>query len=346
MPQLQCFLTTLQTKLANEGPYKAGISSIRLKLQELQKADSEVQKLRQQKANGYKKIDEILYYQSLPFVSKAIWTERISRHHNNSLASYFGIKKICKLLAWKYYWPTFHNNVKAYVKDCDICVASKAVRHKFYNNLQLLPISMHQWKDLLMDFVTGLPISINWKKNSYDSILVIVDWLTQMVYYKSVKITINALGLAEVRINMVVRYHGLPDSIVINWDSLFTSKFWSLLCYFLGIKRWLFTTFHLQTDGQIKRQNSTIEAYLQAFVNFEENNWARLLPMAEFAYNNAKNASIGHTPFELNCGYHFCISFKENTDLHSWSKTADELLTELQELMIICQKNLYHAQEL
>ena len=47
-----------------------------------------------------------------------------------------------------------------------------------------------------------------------------------------------------------------------------------------------------------------MKAYLQAFVNFEQNNWARVLPMAEFAYINAKNASTGHTPFELNFGYH------------------------------------------
>ena len=47
-----------------------------------------------------------------------------------------------------------------------------------------------------------------------------------------------------------------------------------------------------------------MEAYLRAFVNFEQNDWVRLLPMAEFAYNNAKNASTDHTPFELNYGYH------------------------------------------
>ena len=45
-----------------------------------------------------------------------------------------------------------------------------------------------------------------------------------------------------------------------------------------------------------------MEAYLRPFINFEQNDWARLLPMAEFAYNNIKNASIGHTPFDLNCG--------------------------------------------
>ncbi len=47
--------------------------------------------------------------------------------------------------------------------------------------------------------------------------------------------------------------------------------------------------------------------------------------MAEFAYNNAKNASTGHTPFELNYGYHPRVSFEEDVDLHSRSRSANEL---------------------
>ena len=47
-----------------------------------------------------------------------------------------------------------------------------------------------------MDFVTDLPISINWNRNSYNFILVIVDQLTKIIHYKLVKITINVRGLA------------------------------------------------------------------------------------------------------------------------------------------------------
>ena len=68
--------------------------------------------------------------------------------------------------------------------------------------------------------------------------------------------------------------------------------------------------------------------------------------MAEFAYNNAKNANIGHTPFKLNCGYYPCISFKENTDCRPRLKIANKLLAELRELMTVCQENLHPAQEL
>ena len=68
--------------------------------------------------------------------------------------------------------------------------------------------------------------------------------------------------------------------------------------------------------------------------------------MAEFAYNNAKNASTGHTLFELNCSYHPYVSFKKDTGLCFRSKTADDLLAKLQKLMTVCRKNLHQAQEL
>ena len=142
---------------------------------------------------------------------------------------------------------------------------------------------------------------------------------------------------------MVVCHHGVAESIVTDRGSLFTSKFWSLLCYFLGIKKKLSTAFYLQIDGQTERQTSTMEAYLRAFINWEQNNWARLLLIAEFAYNNAKNASTSHTPFELNCGYHPRVSFKEDIDSRSRSCSANELAEELKELIEVCCQNLFHA---
>ncbi len=68
--------------------------------------------------------------------------------------------------------------------------------------------------------------------------------------------------------------------------------------------------------------------------------------MAEFAYNNVKNASTGHTSFELNCGYHPKDSFKDDVDSRLRSRFVNELAEELRELMEVCYQNLLHAQEL
>ena len=228
----------------------------------------------------------------------------------------------------------------------DVCLTLKAIWHKPYGDLQSLPVPIHRWKNLSIDFVTGLLILMDWKGDSYNSIFVIVDWLTKMVFYKPVKVTIDAPSLTKVIINVVVRHHSLPDSIVTDRGLLFTLKFWSSLCYFLDIKRRLSTAFYLQTDGQTERQNSTMEAYLWTFVNFEQNDWARLLPIAEFAYNNAKNTSTSFTPFKLNCGYHPWVFYKKDLDPRSKLRTAEELSFKLRELMTVYQQNLYHTQEL
>jgi len=70
----------------------------------------------------------------------------------------------------------------------------------------------------------------------------------------------------------------------------------------LGIERRLSTAFHAQTDGQTERTNSTLEQYLRAYVNYQQDNWKELLPMAEFAYNKGYQESIKRTPFFANCG--------------------------------------------
>ncbi len=77
-----------------------------------------------------------------------------------------------------------------------------------------------------------------------------------MLYYELVKIMISIPSLTEVIINMIVHHHGFLESIVMDRGSLFISKFWSLLCYFLEIKRKLSTAFYPQTNVQIKRQNN------------------------------------------------------------------------------------------
>ena len=89
-----------------------------------------------------------------------------------------------------------------------------------------------------------------------------------------------------------------------------------------------------------------MEAYFRAFVNWEQDNWARLLPMAKFAYNNVKNASTGYTLLELNCGYHLRVSFKEDVDPRLKSRSTDKLTGKLKELMEVCCQNLLYAQEL
>ena len=68
--------------------------------------------------------------------------------------------------------------------------------------------------------------------------------------------------------------------------------------------------------------------------------------MAEFAYNKAKNASTGHTLFELNCGFYSQVLYKKNIDFHSKSYSANKLIDKLRKLIKIYYQNLFYIQKL
>ena len=64
---------------------------------------------------------------------------------------------------------------------------------------------------------------------------------------------------------------------------VFSGKFWESLCKSLGIKRRISTAYHPQTEGQTERTNQVLESYLRNFVNYNQNDWYQLLPLAEYA---------------------------------------------------------------
>jgi hypothetical protein len=72
---------------------------------------------------------------------------------------------------------------------------------------------------------------------------------------------------------------------------------------YLGIKRSMSTAYHPQTDGQTERIIQVIEAYLRSYCNYEQNDWASMLAMAEYAYNNSKHALTKISLFYANWGF-------------------------------------------
>lgn len=76
------------------------------------------------------------------------------------------------------------------------------------------------------------------------------------------------------------------------------------LCKLIKIKSSKSTAYHPQTDGQTERVNQLLEAYLQNFVSYDQDDWYDLLPLAEFAYNNAEASATKLTPFFANHGFH------------------------------------------
>jgi transposase InsO family protein len=76
-----------------------------------------------------------------------------------------------------------------------------------------------------------------------------------MAKYISVNKDIDAVSLINTMIDRIFSVYGIPDGIVSNRGTVFTSQYWSDIYYQSKVKRRLSTVFHPQTDGQTERQN-------------------------------------------------------------------------------------------
>jgi hypothetical protein len=150
-----------------------------------------------------------------------------------------------------------------------------------------------------MDFLGPLPVSTD----GHDMILIVVDRLTKMAHFIPTISNVTSKETAELFLEHVFRYHGLPENIVSDRNPKFMARFWKNLTKALGVNILMSTSSHPQTDGQSEATVNIIQKLLKSFC-LQDQDWEKLLPSLEFAYNNTKQSGTSETPFYLNCGYH------------------------------------------
>jgi hypothetical protein len=74
-----------------------------------------------------------------------------------------------------------------------------------------------------MDFIVGLPRT----SRGYNLIWVIVHHLTKSVHFIPVATTYMIRQYAKLYISHIVRYHGIPKTIIFDIGSIFVARFWS-----------------------------------------------------------------------------------------------------------------------
>ena len=138
------------------------------------------------------------------------------------------------------------------------------------------------------------------------------------------------MDLAHLFILHMFSKHDVPSYVTSDRGSEFMSNFFQSLGTVLNM--WLHFTsgYYPEGDGQTKHMNQTLEQYLCVYCNYQQDNWSKLLPLTEFAYNNALSATTGVFPFFANKGYHSNITVHPKHDIASFQ--ACDFAIDLDEL--------------
>src|SRR5258707_6024959 len=228
--------------------------------------------------------------------------------------------------------------VKDYVASCATCACTKSARHKPYGKLKQLPIPSRPWSSISMDFIKQLPASEN-----FSTILVVVNRLTKQAIFIPSHDTVNALQVAQLFLTHVFSKHRVPSHITSDWGLEFISHFFHSLGKLLQMRLHFTSGYHPEGDRQMECTNQVLEQYLQVYTNYQQDDWAMLLPMAKFTYNNAMNVMTGVSPFFMNKGYH--LEFTADLQVKTSSAKAEAFVVDLECIQAELKENITQAQE-
>ena len=76
----------------------------------------------------------------------------------------------------------------------------------------------------------------------------------------------------------------------------------------MKVKRRLSTVFYSQTNDQIERQNQILKHYLRVFCNEQQNDWANLLFIVEYIYQQSQYKTLNYSSFYTM--YNYNLDFK------------------------------------
>ena len=170
----------------------------------------------------------------------------------------------------------------------------------------------------------------------------IVDQLTKPGIFIPTTVHCISKDLAILFVLHVFSKHGVPEHVTSNCGPEFVSHFFHSLGKALDMNLHFNSGYHPEGDSQTEQTNQTPEQYLHIFCNYQQDNWYMLLPLAEFAYNNALSATTGISPFFASESYHPNLTIYSE---HNFASShAEDLVVNLDELYQELKTTISEAQ--
>ena len=245
----------------------------------------------------------LLFYRGKIYIPKStddhLRRRIVQIHHDLPSAGHPGRWKTYELVSRNYWWPGMSIFVKNYVTGCDMCQRMKNRPQQPFGPLMPNEVPQGPWEIITIDLITQLPES-----NGFNAICVIVCRLLKRAHFLPIRNNFLSKDLAQLLFDRIYPLHGLPLQVISDRGVQFAAELFQEWCKLLGIESHMTTAYHPQADGQTERVNQSLEQYLRCYVDYNLDDWAELLPVAEFAYNNLAHEGTKDTPFFLEYGRH------------------------------------------
>uniref|UniRef100_A0A3B3Q687 Gypsy retrotransposon integrase-like protein 1 n=1 Tax=Paramormyrops kingsleyae TaxID=1676925 RepID=A0A3B3Q687_9TELE len=229
------------------------------------------------------------------------------------------------LVSRRYWWPGWRSEVEQYVASCPECAQLKSSHQSPAGLLHPLPIPSRPWSHLGMDFITDLPLS---RGNTV--VLTVVDRFSKMCRLIALPKLPSATELADVLIQWIFRYYGIPEDLVSDRGPQFTSHVYKAFCAKLNVSLSPTSAYHPQSNGLAERTNQEVSKALHLLCKDKLSDWASHLVWAEYGINTRINPVTRMSPFQCVLGFQpglfpWDAETSDVPQVETWYRTAREV---------------------
>ena len=256
-------------------------------------------------ASSYLLIDDLLMHHErndkpVPYVPEGRFRTDIMKIYHDTPANgaHFGRDKTLEKIRTRYYWDNMISDITNYVRSCFRCKQNNPIRRKPPGHLKSIEPPTGVWQLLAMDF-HGPITPTSRRGNKY--IISLTDILSKFTITKAVRDCTADTAARFLQEDVICKY-GTPKHILTDNGTHFTSNMIQQLFHRLGIIHLYSTPYHPQTNGQIERFNSTMDAKIASLSNQSRSDWDDQLPFVTFNYNATRHSTTKTIPFELMYG--------------------------------------------
>ncbi|KAE8228162.1 hypothetical protein CF326_g6918 [Tilletia indica] len=220
---------------------------------------------------------------ALPLVLRAV-------HDNNG---HFGFAKSYLALTRHFWRPKLVEAVQAWIRHCRACQTTKLGRR--VGELDISKDPSNPYEAIAVDLALGLPRS----RSGKDALLVLTCLFSRMVLLHPCTSTIDALGIAAVISDRVLRYGWRPKRLLSDSESKMVGSTMRTLADSLGAVLEPSPPHHQQANP-VERSIQTVQHVLQALCVSGHAHWdTKIVPAVELAMNSTPHLSTGYRPFDL-----------------------------------------------
>lgn len=270
----------------------------------------------------------------------------LQQNHNTLSAGHQGVNKTFHRLAEKYYWPKMLQDVKRFVRSCQICQQYKTMNVAPSGQMAIRDPCVKPFSMVCADLAGPLPMS----GNQFRFILVIVDLATKFVIAKPLR-NATASSIVQIFQHHLTLLHGCPEVIITDNGSQFAGHQFKDYCSSIYAKLHLIPR-HFPSANPCERYIKSLKTMLATFANNDHKRWAEDLPHLVLALNTSRSETTHFSPARLVYGRDLRSPFELSADVQNGtsgpfdpSKYDGELQGSLKKTFIYVKAAMEKAQK-